>query len=106
MPRYSYKKLDYSDQERLLKNFCLVLYKLRTEKNILDFLKDILNRSERLMVVRRLLVGKLLVEGKTYREIQEQLKVGKSTIARVERWLNFGRGGLKQAINHLNRIIK
>lgn len=106
MPRYNYKKLKYSDQEKLLKLFCQVVCKLHTEQNLLDFLKDILNRSERVMFVRRLLIGRLLEEGKTYKEIQKQLKAGKATIARVERWLNFGRGGLKRAIKHLDRIMK
>lgn len=106
MPRYNYKKLEYFDQEKLLKLFCAVICRLRTEQYTMDFLKDIFNRSERVMFVRRLLVAKMLDEGKTYREIQELLGVGKATIARVERWLNFGRGGLKRALTHLNKIIK
>lgn len=104
--RYNYKKLKYSDQEKLLRLFCKILCDLRTEQNLLDFLKDIFNRSERVMFVRRLLIGKLLDEGKTYEEIQEQLKVGKTTIARVERWLNFGRGGLKRAIQYFKKITR
>lgn len=106
MARYSYRKLKYSDQEKLLRLFCRVLCRLRTEQNLLDFLKDIWNRSERLMFIRRLLIAKMLAAGKTYEEIQKQLRVGKTTIARVERWLNFGRGGLKRAIQHLNKFNK
>ena len=78
--------------------FCGVLAGLRTEKSILDFLKDLLNRKERIMLVRRLLVAELLNDGKTYREIQTRLGMGPATIARVERWLHFGRGGYRRAL--------
>ena len=84
---------------------CKVLSHLKTSKAINDFLKDLLNRHERIMLIRRLLVAELLLAGKKYREIQEQLHVGSSTIARIDRWLHFGRGGYKTAIKVLKQQL-
>ena len=77
---------------------CEVVCQLRTKAAVRNFLKDLLNRQERLMLIRRLQVAELLQSEKTYREIQGALHVGPATIARVERWLHFGRGGYLAAL--------
>lgn len=107
MPRYNEKRLEYSDQEKLLKLLCKILFHLDSEREILDFLKDLLNRKERLMIVRRLLIAEMLFNGVPYRDIMSQLHCGCATIARVERWLDFGRGGYKKAIKcKTKKLIK
>lgn len=98
MSRYNEKKLNYDVQEKLLNILCKILFKLETPGAIKKFLKDLLNRNERTMLVRRLFIAEMLLDKRTYNEIKNQLHCGKSTIARVERWLNFGRGGYREAI--------
>jgi TrpR-related protein YerC/YecD len=98
MARYNANRVPYTKQEEFTNTFCEVVCGLKTKSAVRDFFKDLLNRHERLMLARRLLVAELLLEGKTYREIQNQLQMGPSTIARIDRWLHFGRGGYKLAI--------
>lgn len=98
MARCNANKISYAKQEEFTDTFCKVVCGLKTKSAVRDFFKDLLNRQERLMLVRRLLVAELLLEGKTYREIQNHLQMGPSTIARIDRWLHFGRGGYKQAV--------
>ncbi len=98
MVRFDANRISYPTQDRLFGTFCEVLCRLRSRREVSDFLKDLLNRQERLMLVRRLQVAELLLQEKTYREIQERLGVGSTTIARVDRWLNFGRNGYRRAI--------
>lgn len=98
MARYNEKRIPYSVQERLLKILCKILSKLKTENDIRNFLKDLLNRQERTMLVRRLLIAEMLFKKYSYKDIVKRLHCGNSTIARVERWLHFGRGGYKQAV--------
>lgn len=98
MARYNANRVPYTKQEEFTNTFCKVVCGLKTKSAVRDFFKDLLNRHERLMLVRRLLVAELLLEGKTYREIQNQMQMGPSTIARIDRWLHFGRGGYKLAI--------
>ena len=98
MAKYNANKIPYNRQEELMDHFCSVLHKLKSSEEIKLFLKDLLNRHERVMLVRRLLIAELLLKELTYREIQEKLHVSHGTIARVERWLNFGRNGYRKAI--------
>ncbi|MFH0987975.1 MAG: YerC/YecD family TrpR-related protein, partial [Parcubacteria group bacterium] len=98
MSRYDATRISYQKQNELLNLFCDILFGFKTREEIYNFLKDLLNRPERLMLVRRLLIAEMLMDKKTYREIAEELHCGTVTIARVHRWLNFGRGGYEQAI--------
>ena len=104
MARYNEKLISYATQDRLMNQFCEMLSKLKTSDQIRNFLKDLLNRQERLMLIRRLLIAELLEEKMKYSDIQKQLRCGSTTIARVERWLSFGRGGYKIAIRLRRRV--
>jgi len=86
-----------------MNRFCETLSNLGSKNLISDFLKDLLNRQERMMLIRRLLIAEMLENGSTYREIIEKLKCGSPTIAKVERWLHFGRKGYKRAIEKRTR---
>lgn len=104
MARYNEKRIPYPKQDRLMDAFCGMLVSLKSKRAVKDFLKDLLNRQERVMIVRRLLIAQMLLRGCTYQEIIQTLHCGSPTIARVERWLHFGRGGFKKALSSL--IIK
>lgn len=98
MTQYVHKRFSYKNQDKIFNDLCKVLHKLTTVKEKKYFLKDLLNRGERVMLVRRFRIAQMLFEDKTYDEIIKELKVGRTTIAKVERLLNFGRGGYKNAI--------
>lgn len=103
MARFSDKRVPYPTQDELWKEFCAVLADMQNTDEVFRFMKDLLNRQERLMLARRLQVAYLLDTGLTYEEIAAALKMGKPTIARVRRWLEFGRGGYKVAIRRLQK---
>ena len=101
MSRYPAHRIPYSEQDRLWSVFCVVISRLKQPDEIKRFLKDLLNRQERIMFVRRLHIAKLLAEDETYEGISRKLHTSHGTIARVQRWLEFGRGGYKRAILQL-----
>lgn len=103
MARYNSNKISYEKQDALFDDFCEALVKLKTRQEIKDFLKDLLNRQERIMLVRRLQIAELLVRDFSYSAIKKMLGVGASTIARVSRWLYFGRNGY---MNILKKKLK
>lgn len=103
MARFNAKKIKYDEQEIIWDKFCKVVASLGTSEKIKDFLKDLLNRGERMMLARRLEIAKLLSEEKTYRAIKKELRVGIATIARVDRWLHFGRNGYFAAIKEMKK---
>jgi len=98
MAKYNPNKIPYVQQDAYLENFCEALAKLKTKEDLKDFLKDLMNRQERLMFVRRLQIADYLVKEWTYSDIRKKLKVGENTISRVARWLNFGRNGYKKIL--------
>ena len=98
MARYRETRLPKPTQDEVWHEFCAVVYSLRSADDIRRFLRDLLNRQERLMLARRLQVAKMLQAGASYSDIIDALGVGKQTIARVQRWLHFGRDGYKRAI--------
>ena len=51
------------------------------------FLTRLLTESEMVMLMRRWEIAEMLVGGLTYEQIQKKLRVGKSTIGGVDRWL-------------------
>lgn len=98
MARYNQNRISYSKQDTLLDDFCTALAKLKTKAEIKDFLKDLLNRQERIMLIRRLQIAELLAKRLTYEEIKKRLGTGDGTIARISRWPNFGRNGYKNLL--------
>jgi len=98
MSKFVHKKIAYEKQDELLEKLCQVLHKLETVEKKKYFLKDLLGRGERMMLVRRFRVAQLLEQGRTYQEIISAMRIGPATIARVERLLNFGRNGYRDAI--------
>lgn len=96
MARHNQNKVPYDKQEKLLNEFCDTLAKLKNKNEVSDFLKDLLNRQERLMLMRRLQIADMLMNGCSYADIIKVLHVGEGTISRVSRWLNFGRNGYKK----------
>lgn len=103
MARFSDKKIPYKIQEELWDEFCAVVAEMDNLDDVKRFMKDLLNRQERLMLARRLLIADFLERGFSYRDIRKKLKASPTTIARVHRWLEFGREGYKRALVRLHR---
>lgn len=80
-------KLTKQEQEQLLISFCRALAALNTPEEAAQFLKDLLSRQEAEMLAKRIEIARLLIDGKTYENIRNMLKVSQGTVARVNQWL-------------------
>lgn len=58
------------------------------------------------MLIRRLMIADMLLQGATYKDIIDRLNCGPATISRVERWLSFGRGGYLEALTGAREMKK
>lgn len=101
MAKYSDRRIGKATQDQLWNEFCDLVVDLRSRDDVRRFFCDLMNRTERLMFVRRLQIASMLEAGSTYQEIMDTLGVGATTIARVHRWLEFGRGGYRAALKRL-----
>lgn len=103
MAKFSDSRLPYNKQDALWDEFCVVIADLKKRDDVKRFLKDLLNRQERLMLIRRLQIADMLEAGMTYEEITRRIGASSPTIARVHRWLKFGRDGYRRAIQKLRQ---
>ncbi len=62
------------------------------------FLRDLLTESERIMLGRRILIARLLIQDETYETIGVRLGTSHPTIGRVHKWLRDQLPGYETAI--------
>lgn len=74
-------------KEETLKAIRAVATDLKGKDAVYDFLTSTLTESELLMLGRRLLIARLLLEGVTHLEIRNRLHVSPNTVWHVSRWL-------------------
>lgn len=103
MPRYQAYSNPHIDDRELRRVFYLAVAGLTSIEEVANFLKDLLSVSEATMLSRRLRVAALLVAGKTYDQIADELQAGKSMVAQVQRWLDHGHNGYRTALARLGK---
>jgi TrpR-related protein YerC/YecD len=79
------------DQKLIVDSF----YKIKTKKNLALFIADLLTEEEVLDLAQRLKIAQLILAGKTYDEIANQISVSSSTISKIGQVIKFGKGGFK-----------
>ncbi|MCD6149777.1 hypothetical protein J7J13_03275 [bacterium] len=82
--------LDYEEKKRTVLVMFEIIGRLRTKKEIVDFLLGLLTTSEALMVARRIEIAVLILKKKSFSEIKQNLKVGNNAIQQVEKWFYDG----------------
>lgn len=69
------------------------------------FLRDLLTPSERVMLGRRLMIARRIMRGDSTVKIASDLRVGRDTIWRVQKWLDDELKGYENAITKLERDL-
>jgi len=77
------------DTQLLIDSF----FKIKTKKNLTNFVEDLFSPEETLDFAQRLKIAKLILEGKTYEEIAVRIPVSTSTISKIGQVIKFGKGG-------------
>lgn len=98
-----YSELSEFQRKKYLGEFYSMIAMLRGRDEVKKFFKDLLTLSEVVMISRRIQIAKLLLEGDTYEDIRQNLKVSAATIAQVEKWVNNGFGGYKDVIKRYKK---
>lgn len=91
---------ELSEKERIatLDSLYTAAGAVRGRANMKLFLRDLLTESERIMLGRRILIARLLLQNETYDSIRQRTGTGYSTIERVHRWLKDQLPGYETAI--------
>jgi uncharacterized protein YerC len=91
-------KLSEKEQMRTLDNLYTAASAIQGRDAVKLFLRDLLTQSERIMLGRRIIIARKLLQKESYEAIVRSLGVGHDTIRRVQRWLNDQMPGYEQAI--------
>lgn len=99
------KLSDLSEPERIatLDALYTAAGTVRGRKAMKLFLRDLLTESERVMLGRRILIARLLMNGHGQEKIMDELKVGADTVWRVKKWLRDQLPGYEHAIRDLEK---
>ena len=92
MSQISKLKLNKKVQEDILKNLFISISKINKDELSKVFLEDLLTRTEKIVLAKRLAIALLLESGRSYSEIKDIVKVSASTISTVNNSLNNGKG--------------
>lgn len=72
------------------------LRKLKSSKDLSNFIDDLLTEEEILDLAQRIKIAKLILDGKTYDEIAEKVKTSTSTVSKIGQIIKYGKGGLEK----------
>ncbi len=86
----------------LTDKFFQSIMNLESKEECARFFEDICTIKEIQDMSQRLEVAFLLNEGKSYQEVLAKTGVSTATISRVNKCLNYGSGGYKEAIDKFN----
>lgn len=81
--------------------FIKTIIDLRTQKDVADFIEDLLSPTEKVMLTKRLGIAILLSKGYTYDSIDETLKVSRPTINHVSYFLKHGNSGYQKVVDQI-----
>ena len=91
------EKLESDDYKKLYKAFL----KLRTEEEIMCFMRDLMTMKEIEAFAQRLKAAEMLEDGKSYVEIERLTGLSSATIARVSEFLKYGYEGYKKVLSRM-----
>lgn len=94
-------KLSKEEQEELIFDLVYALVESKTVNDVALFLQDLLTKNEMKILGKRLGIAKLLLSGMTYEQIEKQLHVGHTTIAKIAAWLSERGDGFRKIIQKL-----
>jgi len=86
-----------------LKKLARTFLSLKTEEEMLNFLRDLCTLDELEEFGTRWEIAKMLAKGESYRTIAKKTNVSTTTVTRIALWLEHGEGGYKVALKRLKK---
>ncbi len=84
------------------KEFIKAVLALGTTDEAQRFLRDLLTEGEIEEFAKRLKAARMLSAGSTYAVVEKETGFSSTTVARVSKWLNNGKGGYKTVLGKIH----
>jgi len=104
MAKFHPTRLTALKEREILDEFFRVIASLESMEEVKKFFVDLLNKQETIMLARRLMAARLLDKGSTQEDISKIMKMGKTTVTNVARWLNYGNEGYRIALKRIEEM--
>jgi uncharacterized protein YerC len=101
MTKISRRFLNKELENHIFELFLNTIVEIRNPADARNFIEDLLSPTERIMLLKRLAIAVLLTKGFTYDDIDDTLKVSRSTIMNVSIWLKHGKSGYTRAVKKI-----
>ncbi len=101
MSQVSKVNLHASIQTGIYDQFYWVISECKSRGELESLLNELLSKTERIMLAKRLAIAVLLTKGYSYRDIRSVLRVSFPTIRNVQFWLNHGGKGYSKAVKEI-----
>ena len=86
-----------------LKKISQAFLSLKTESEMLNFLRDLCTLEELEEMSKRWEAVRLLEEGLAYRAVSEKTGLSTTTVTRISHWLHHGEGGYQSALKNTKK---
>lgn len=103
MPHLSRHPLKQAVYQEITQELGWLLTSIGSEGEMIQFLGDLLTKTEKTMLAKRLTIARLLLRGWSWNQICDFLKVSRSTVNRLQNWLEGGGKGFRLAVKKLDR---
>ena len=100
------EKLKKETREKFLDILYAALDYAKSKNEVKSLVNDILTESEKIMLGRRILIAKRLLEKQSYPQIVREVGVGFDTIYKVKKWLGGRHQGYKKVVEKFDRMIR
>lgn len=83
-------------------NLYQAILSLKNKEEAQKFFRDLLTKQEILEFSKRWQVAQMLADQVSYSVIEKKTGLSSTTVARISKWLNKGKGGYKLMLGRLN----
>ena len=87
--------MEQSEKQQQLNRLYTLIAGISDPKDVEALLDDLCTRKEVENMAERIFAAQLLMEGKTYSQVMEQVNMSSATLSRVSRCVQYGRGYTK-----------
>jgi TrpR-related protein YerC/YecD len=93
-------------KDKLVDQLFRAVLLLRDEEECYQFFEDVCTMGEIKALAGRLQVARMLREGRTYQQVEEETGASTATISRVKRYLHYGAGGYALVLERLSEQVQ
>ncbi len=100
------KELKNENKDRYIDALYNALEYAKARNEIKSFIYDLLTESEQIMLGRRILIAKRLLERWPHDKIVREMGVGLDTVFRVQKWLGGRYKGYEKIVEKIKRAVQ